>query len=295
MKFRKEFDEAAAAHRAAAGYAERARSLMDERPVDERQAAIMMQLARAAAEVTPGFLGRELSGDAADEPLGHADADEPLAVRVGRCGAGASSFPVIVNLLGTGHLALDADATDPRVRSIVRSVPLRLLAARPSESLTISFVDCATGGEAFAPFAPLVEAGMTSAVAVDEEGLSGALDAAVEQLDRAKRDGASGADLPERLLVIAGLPDKTQAGQRIARIAAEGPAARVHLVIADAAVRPRKDNAYTTHVRLTERAMAVAGVPLPVLVDDEPDPALIGGLCRRLVDSRSWVFEDGGP
>lgn len=297
MRVRKDFDEAAAAHRSAAGHLERARALLPKerriKPTD-RQRALVTRLAQAATVVTPGFLGRALSRAADDGPLGEANATDPLSVRIGDCVLDDDHrFPVVVNVLGTGHVAVDADATDPRALSILHAVPLRLLAARPSESLNVSFVDCCGRGEVFAPFRPLIEAGMAPEVAVDADGLSQVLDTAEAHLDHARRRGGDTADLPERLVVIAGLPDDpgTAAG-RIAALAAPGPDARLHLVLADDRIRPSRQTKHTTHVSLHGDSATVAGIPMPVTIDPEPDEELITTTCERLAEARQWVIED---
>ncbi|ADD44773.1 hypothetical protein [Stackebrandtia nassauensis] len=297
MKVRKEFDEATAAHRAAAGHLERARALLPKHgkaPVTDRQRALVTRLAQAALAATPGWLGHRLTGAMPGVPLGEADAAQPLSVRVGECRLDDDHrFPAVVNLLGTGHLAVDADATDPRAMSLLRSVPLRLLAARPSETLNVSFVDCCLDGEVFAPFGPLVEAGLAPEVATGEIGLAGVLDTAEAHLDHARRRGGAAADLPERLVVIAGLPPEPGAvTARLANLIASGPEARLHLVLADARVRPNRSGTRTTHVSLSGDRATVAGIPLPVRVDAEPEPELITELCGRLAANRQWVIED---
>lgn len=297
MRVRKEFDEAVQAHRSAAGHLDRAQALLPERgapQVTDRQRALVTRLAQAATVVTPGFLGQALSRAAASTPLGEADAADPLPVRIGECRLDADHrFPVVVNLLGTGHLAIDADATDPRALSLLRSVPLRLLAARPSETLNVALVDCCLDGEVFAPFHPLIDAGLVPEVATGEISFAGVLDTAEAHLEHARRRGGDPADLPERLLVIAGLPVEPAAvTARLAKLVAEGPGARLHLVIADERVRPSRAGSRTTHVSLSGDRATVAGVPLPVQIDPEPEPGLVTELCARLAANRQWVIED---
>lgn len=297
MRVRREFDAAVQAHRAAAGHLDRAQALLPKHgtpQVTDRQRALVTRLAQAATVMTPGFLGQALSRAAAATPLGEASAEEPLPVRIGECRLDSDHrFPAVVNLLGTGHLAIDADATDPRALSLLRSVPLRLLAARPSETLNVSFVDCCLDGEVFAPFGPLIEAGLAAEVATGEIGFAGVLDTAEAHVEHARRRGGDPADLPERLLVIAGLPSEPAAvSARLANLVAAGPAARLHLVIADERVRPSRAGSRTTHVSLSGGRATVAGIPLPVLIDPEPEPELITELCGRLAAARQWVIED---
>ena len=291
MSVRKDFDAAVAAHQAATGHWETARARLGDGPAAElsdRQRRLITQLAQAATVVTPGMLGRALT-DVESATLAEATADQPLAVRIGECvGDADSRFPVVVNLLGTGHVVIDGAASDDRVRSLVQSIPLRLLATRPSDSLSVSFVD--PSGSVFADFAPLLEAGYIPQVATDTEGLSTGLTQADEQLTRAARTGGSGADLPERLIVHAGIPEGAGAAvERLGRLASTGPAARLHLVLAGWP-GPAIDNA--TYISVTPGRVQVAGVPLPVSVDRAPSGEVVRGLCARLAEADPWSIKD---
>src|SRR4029450_529653 len=66
-----------------------------------------------------------------------------------------SRFPAITPLLGSGHLAIDADARDPRVAGLLRSILLRLVAAAAPGSLVIRVIDAAGDGDTTAAFAEL--------------------------------------------------------------------------------------------------------------------------------------------
>lgn len=292
MTVRKEFDSAASAHRDAAGYLEAARvHLASESgaPLPDRQQQLITQLAQAATVVTPGWLGQALSRASAEAALGESSADAPLSVRIGECLADKDSrFPVVVNVLGTGHLAVDGDPSDARVLSIVQCVPLRLLATRPSDSLTVSLVDGSAGGSVFDGFTPLIEAGYIAAPAVDGAGLAQVLDQAEAHLDHARRAGGNTADLPERLLVIAGIPaGSPDAKTRIAALAANGPAARLHLVVAG---WTGVGLDHTTYVAVAEKQVTVAGVPFPAVIDPVPPPDLVARLCTRLAESGRWLI-----
>ena len=287
MTVRKDFERAVTAHRAAVGHWHAAGSRQSgvAASLTDRQRRLITQLAQAATVVTPGWLGQALTRARADAPLGESDPESPLAVRIGECVPDADHrFPVIVNLLGTGHLALDAPASRPQVASVLRSVPLRLLAHRPADSLDVTLVD--PSGSVFTDFAPLWAAGYCPAPVTDAAGFVSMLDTAEAQLDRAARTGDT-QDLPERLLVVAAVP--TGCGDvtaRLARIAAAGPAARLHLVMADCRT-DRLD--HTTYVSVDTQCR-VAGVPFPVAMDQAPEPELVTAVCSRIAAAGRWLI-----
>ena len=294
MTVRKQFNEAADAHRAAVGFLEQARQhldVQDDVPLPDASRKLITQLAEAATVITPGWLGQALSRAATDIPLGTATSDEPLAVRIGDCVAAEDArFPAVVNVLGTGHLAIESDTDDARARSIIQSVPLRLLASRPADSMSVSFIDARHGGETFAGFAPLVDAGMVSATAVDGAGVSQVLAEAESHLDTARRRGSATADLPERLVVIAGLPNLSPTvTERINSLATAGPKARLHFVVAGWRAATL-DTA--TYVAMTDDRVTVAGVPYPVRIDSAPEFSLIHRVCTELAESGQWLIGD---
>src|SRR5690606_20948094 len=120
VSVRKDFDAAVAAHQAATGHWETARARLDDGPsaeLSDRQRRLITRLAQAATVVTPGLLGRALT-DVDSVELAEATADQPLAVRIGECVAAPDArFPVVVNLLGTGHIVIDGAVPDDRVKS----------------------------------------------------------------------------------------------------------------------------------------------------------------------------------
>ena len=59
-----------------------------------------------------------------------------------------------------GHLTLDTDARDPRVAGLLRALLLRLLAAAPPRPVLVRAIDHTGPTPVFAPFAPLVDAGL---------------------------------------------------------------------------------------------------------------------------------------
>src|SRR3954466_14186768 len=128
------------------------------------------QLRAAAAALAPGWLGAPLDAQSANTPLG--GVYPPQFVRLGMAQPlDDARFPAIVPLLGTGHLTVDANATDPRVFGLLRCLLLRLLAAAPAGSLLVGGGDGVGGGAVFAPFTDLYDAGLMSPPATDRQGL----------------------------------------------------------------------------------------------------------------------------
>jgi len=128
-------DQAAALHRQAAATVEAATVALESPtppPADPLEHHHLAEDLRAAAsELAPGWLGAQLDAQSATMPLG--GPNPPQFVRLGVAQPlDDARFPAIVPLLGTGHLAIDADARDARVAGLIRSVLLRLLAAAPA-------------------------------------------------------------------------------------------------------------------------------------------------------------------
>ncbi|ASW57027.1 hypothetical protein CIK06_27060 [Plantactinospora sp. KBS50] len=207
------------------------------------QRALADILAGAAGVLAPGWLGADL-GDGLAEP----EAGDDLVPRYVRIGvaepSGGAHFPVIVPLLGTGHLALDADARDPRVAAVLRCLLLRVLAAAPAGSVLVRGVTAADSAEAFTPFLPLAEVGLFPPPATDRLGLL----AVLAEAERWVRPATSAAGRGRRrdrslLVVVAALPDPVEPADlaRLAALAGPGAAAGLHLIVAGwpaAAPRP---------------------------------------------------------
>ncbi|HEY0700535.1 MAG TPA: cell division protein FtsK, partial [Micromonospora sp.] len=185
--------QAAALHRQAAATVAAAALALDAGqpgPANQReQHDLAERLRTAAGALAPGWLGAPLDAQSEDAPLGGASL--PTYVRIGTAQPlDDARFPVIVPLLGAGHLAVDADARDARVGGLLRSVLLRLLAAVPAGALLVRGVDAATAGAVFAPFAPLADAGLMPPPVTDRVGLRGVL-AEAEQWVRPARPNAA--------------------------------------------------------------------------------------------------------
>lgn len=231
-KLRARVERAAALHRRAAAVAAVAAAALDgyapasaprERYAEQHDLAA--RLRAAAHELAPGWLGAALDAQTSATPLG--DTHPPEYVRVGQAHPlDDARFPVVVPLLGAGHLAVDADVRDPRVAGLLRSLVLRLLAATPAGSLHVRVVDTAGGGTTFAMFRGLER--VMPPVAADRAGLHEVLAEAERWVRQPPGDGRI------LLVVIASLPELTDGADlaRIAALAQAGPPAHVHLVVA---------------------------------------------------------------
>ncbi|GAA3448670.1 hypothetical protein [Dactylosporangium matsuzakiense] len=181
-----------------------------------------------AAMLAPGWLGAQLDAMAPTTPLG--GPLPPTFVRVGQAHPlDDARFPVIVPLLRAGHIAVDADARDPRVAGLLRSLVLRLLASSPPGSVRIRAIDAVVDGPTFGWFTGIDA--IMPAPATDIAGLRGVLDEGERWL-ATRGDGP--APTPTLLLVIASLPELTEGRDlaRIAQLAHAGPAGRLHLIAA---------------------------------------------------------------
>ncbi|MFI5493336.1 FtsK/SpoIIIE domain-containing protein [Actinoplanes sp. NPDC051859] len=301
-------DQAAALHRQAEATAVAAAVALEGQvaPAAEllEQHRLAEALRAAAGELAPGWLGSPLDALSPSTPLG--GAHPPQFVRLGVAQPlDDARFPAIVPLLGSGHLTVDADARDPRVSGLLRSLLLRLLAAAPAGSLLLRAVDGTGGGTVFAPFDALSDAGLLSPPATDRAGLREMLTEAEKWL-RPVRGGTVRRSRRDRvmLLVIASLPELTEGADlvRIAALAQQGPESGLHLVVAGWPPPPL--TAETTQAPLPRTTQvsvrnpyAVIGNPpgatfgsipeavwlnAPVFLDDDPPPHLVDAVCREL-------------
>ncbi|MFC3737471.1 FtsK/SpoIIIE domain-containing protein [Paractinoplanes deccanensis] len=301
--------QAAALHRQAAAIAEAAATVLDgdgpATPDPLEQHRLVEDLRVAAAALAPGWLGAPLEAQSLNTPLG--GVFPPQFVRLGVAQPlDDARFPALVPLLGTGHLTIDATATDSRVFGLLRSILVRLLAAAPAGSLLVRAVDGVGAGEVFAPFADLRDAGLMSPPATDRQGLRDVL-AEAEKWLRPGRGVAPRRSRRDRmmLVVIASLPEMTEGEElrRIAALAQQGPDSGLHLIVAGWPPPPL--TAETTQAPLPRTTMisvrnpyAVIGDPpgatygsnphvswlnAPVFLDDDPPPHLVEAVCRELV------------
>jgi hypothetical protein len=195
---------------------------------------LVEQLAGTARALAPGWLGEELTV-ALDAPFGSLSTlDDPVPVRIGEARVrGAGAFPALVPILGGTHLVLDADARDPWVAGLLRSLVLRLVAAAPAGSLRVLVSDQAALGGTLLPLRDLVEAGVMATPAASDEQARRVLDEAGAHAQRslagADRAGGDGTWL---LVVACSVPDGRAELARLAALTHAGAAARVCLIAA---------------------------------------------------------------
>ncbi|MFG2055892.1 FtsK/SpoIIIE domain-containing protein [Micromonospora sp. NPDC048930] len=255
----------------------------------------------AAGPVAPGSpelvarLARLGATLAAPAPGSARPATTPVPVRVGEATTFDGGFPVLVPLAGGTHLAVDADARDPRVGELLRAVVTQLLAAAPAGTVRVAGIDPAAFGAAFLPLRPLLDAGVLGPAATTATEVAALLDEAERHARAAQHAAREDQDL--LLLVAASAP----APRELARLAAlthAGPAAAVCVVLAGyPAAGPGEAPpplGATTQLRLGERYALVGdppggpysgdggGLAAPVVLDGDPSHATVTALARQL-------------
>ncbi|WJK41204.1 cell division protein FtsK [Solwaraspora sp. WMMA2056] len=280
------------------------------------QHEIAEQLRSLAARLAPGWWGAPLDAQTPALPLG--DVDQAGHVRIGIAQPlDDARFPVVVPLLGTGHLAVDGDVRDRRVAGLLRALVLRLLAAVPQRRLTVRAVDgiATVPGGVLAPFGALIDAGVLRPAATQTAGLRSVL-AEAEQWIRPARPTVARHHRHGRfmVLVIASLPEDTEGVDldRIARLAQAGPEHGLHLVVAGWPPPPlsleqtRADLPRSTTVRLRNPHVLVGDPPGEAFGDPaSAGPGRPGGLAvpvyldadppHHLVDRVSAELAAAGP
>jgi DNA segregation ATPase FtsK/SpoIIIE, S-DNA-T family len=302
-RVRASVERAAALHRQAVAMVDTAQQALDQLPPDAapvQQHAAQRQLAEvlrnAAAELAPGWSGAPLDAFPALSPLPRPGMAEELP-RFVRVGVGYAledaRFPVVVPLLGVGHLAVNGDARDPRVAGLITSLVLRLVAASPAGELKIRAVD--STGSVFGPFAPLVPARVMAEPATDRNGFRDVLSEAEQWVRNPGRY--------TMLVVIAALPELTEGPElaRLAMLAQSGPAARLHLVVAGwpppplTAETTQPPLALTTQITLRNPHALVGDPPggafgsqaalgCPVYLDGAPAADVVRRVCASVVE-----------
>jgi hypothetical protein len=307
-RVRSSVERAAALHRQAVATADAAARVLDEMRPDESPAAIdatqrslAATLTGLAADVAPGWLSVPWDATAASPPVG-TEAGSELAVRIGVASPlPGVNFPVLVPLLGVGHLAIDAAPHDAVAIGLMRSVVLRLLAAATPGTLRVRGVD--PTGAAFAPFQSLFDGRLMPPPAAELGGMR-TLVAEAEQWVRTP--APAGRHL---LFVIAGLPTGAEPSDvaRVNALAAAAPEARLTMIVTglpparDAAVHAREGagmapvaNATTVVVR--GNTVTVAGpygsggvLNSPVQLDGDPPPHLLDTVCATVAEQARIV------
>jgi hypothetical protein len=308
------FNRAVALHREAAAHTAAARAELAKvqtgAPVSAVGPAAYQQVAermnRAAAAITPGWLGCDLDLSARSRKMGiNAWPGEPMHLRVGTAAPlPESTIVVTAPFLGVGHLAIDRDARDRRVAGWLQGLLLRSMAALPEGSLRVLPVDGGTLGAVFAPFRQLVDAQVWRRPVTDADGFRAVIDEAEAQITSA--EGATPHDLPYLLIACGALPAGVGSGDhaRLAALAHAGPAARVHLLLAG--YPPAGPAGYdkparldhTTYLTATDDLFTMSEPPTPEPLDErggglavpvglEPPPVegLIETVCRPLASA----------
>ncbi|WP_051462618.1 FtsK/SpoIIIE domain-containing protein [Haloglycomyces albus] len=196
----------------------------------ERRREQCAAIRTAADRVCSGWLSAEGGG----QTVPREKSPESGAVCLGTAGSGDLSYPVLVDLLGSGHLAVDADVSDPRVSGLVQSLIVRLTAAYPA--IDFSLVDGTTLGQVFTPLGPLVEAGVADAVVSDALGFGTVLNDLERHIAEVRDVLARGESIEAlgyRVLVVAGMPPQVSKTMRdrLAAIVHAGVACRTHVIV----------------------------------------------------------------
>jgi DNA segregation ATPase FtsK/SpoIIIE, S-DNA-T family len=307
-RVRSSVERAAALHRQAVATADAAavaleQTTPDEPPaaLDARQHSLAATLAELAADIAPGWLSVPWDTTAALPAVG-TEAGAELAVRVGVASpVPDGKFPVLVPLLGVGHLAIDAAPHDPIAVGLLRGVVLRLLAAATPGTLRVRGIDPV--GVAFAPFQALFDGRLMPPPAAELSGMRTLL-AEAEQWVRTP--APPGRHL---LFVVAALPTGAEPSDmaRVHALASAAASARLTLLVTglpparDNAGRPGDDagmapvaNATTIVVRgrdVTVIGAYGSGTALnsPVELDGDPPPRLLDAVCETVAEQARIV------
>lgn len=277
------YGQALALHRQAVRRWEAARRLVTgAAPVAPGSPELVARLARLGADL------------AAAAPGAARPAAIPVPVRVGEATTFDGGFPVLVPLGGGTHLAVDADARDPRVGELLRAVVTRLLAAAPPGTVRVAGIDPAAFGAAFLPLRPLLDAGALAPTATTATEIAALLDEA-ERHARAAQQAVR--DDQELLLLVAASGPPPRELARLAALTHAGPAAAVCVLLAGYPTPGPVDApplGATTQLRLGERYARVGdppgapfsvdgtGLAAPVVFDGDPSHATVTALARRL-------------
>ncbi|MDO3704708.1 cell division protein FtsK [Micromonospora sp. C28SCA-DRY-2] len=286
------YGQAVAAHRAARAH------------LDAARRAMATTAAPGPPTGTAELVGRLARlGDTLAAPEPAPIAGTPVAIRIGTASTPDGDFPALVPLGGGHHLAVDADAGDPRVAGLLRAVVLRLLVAAPPGAVRVAGLDATSpdaagslpAGLAVGPLRPLVAAGVLSVTG----GVSALLDVAERHARAARQAGRADQEL---LVVVVGASPPPEAAARLAALTRAGPAGAVCVLAAGwppPADRPVLGG--TTQVRLAETYAHLgdppgtpfsadgSGLAAPVLLDGDPPAAEVAALAERLGGSGNTV------
>jgi S-DNA-T family DNA segregation ATPase FtsK/SpoIIIE len=270
-----------------------------------KQRILAAQLTKLATTVAPGWLGATLDGST--RPPTGTVTDAQVAVRIGTAlPLPDAKFPVVVPLLGVGHLAIGGDMQES---GLLRSILLRLIAATTPGTLRVRAID--PTGVVFGPFHALFDGRVMPPPVADIGGLRAVLSEAEQWVRTPAPPGRN------MLVVVAGLPKQTDAADfaRLTALAASGLAARLHLIVAAPVALPHATN-ITIHGG-TAKVGDPPGVTFgadhmlnaPVHLDQDPPASLIEDICTQvaglakaagtlrltdLLPSQTWQEESAG-
>jgi DNA segregation ATPase FtsK/SpoIIIE, S-DNA-T family len=283
-------ERAAALHRQAVAMTDAAAAALDAFAAGvapphlvARQRELATALAELAAKVAPGWLSAPIESrdeTSATLPTG-TDTSEQKLVRIGTASPLPDApFPLVVPLIGGGHIAVEAARHDLRTTGLLRSVVLRLIAATTPGALRVRVVD--PSGIAFGAFHALFDGRLMTEPVPDLAGMRTLLDEAEQWVRVPAPPGRT------LLIVIAGRPigfDDSDLA-RIASLAAAGPAARLHLVIGDWP-SGECNLANTTHIRFSGPTTVIETDELKtptsaVQLDHDPPTSVIEDVCERV-------------
>ncbi|WJK38135.1 FtsK/SpoIIIE domain-containing protein [Solwaraspora sp. WMMA2056] len=302
MSFGAAYRRAVAAHRQAVTHLTTARRAIDDSsaPAAPDLGDVTDRLRRVGEALTTGA-----TSATRDLAVGPAPVRVGLARPVGLAGTGDPvEFPALVPLGAGAHLAIDADARQPKVAALLRSLVVRLLAAAPPGTVRVTALDTTSMGATFLPLRPLVEAGVLAPPAATDAEAKERLDDADQHVRAAQarsgdRAGSAGQAAGELLVVVAGaLPDGRAELMRLAALTHAGASARVCVIVAGyppagTGVAPPTLGA-TTPVRLDGNRAFVGdppgqpfsadgtGLAAPVALDGDPPARVVEALAGRL-------------
>ncbi|MFY1637583.1 FtsK/SpoIIIE domain-containing protein [Solwaraspora sp. WMMB335] len=300
MSFGAAYRRAVAAHRQAAAHLATARSAIADSPAPAPPdlGDVTDQLRAVGETLTTGATGsvQDLAAGPAPVRVGMARPGTLGSAVSGRPGGGAVEFPALVPLGAGAHLAIDADARQPRIAALLRSLVVRLLAAAPAGTVRVLALDTTSMGATFLPLRPLVQAGVMGPPAATDAEAKALLDDADQHVRAAQsRTGATG----ELLVVVAGaLPDNRGDLMRLAAFTHAGTAARVCVVVAGyppqgTGVQPPALGA-ATQLRLDGNrgwlgdppghpfSSDGTGLAAPVALDGDPPARVVEAIADRL-------------
>jgi len=270
-RLRKVLDEAGARHQRAVGRVQAASAALD-------------QVAGGAVVADPAAYEAAAGRMAAAATRIPADA---RYLRIGEFSYGSRRAPVVVPFLGSAHLVTDVDTRDQRVADLLKGVIPQLFTGADPGSLRVKCVDAAGLGAAFAPFRPLVDAGVLSAPITDQNGFRALLDTAEAHVRSRLQDGAEG---PTLVLVIASAPPHSRAdAERLDALARSGVQAGVQIIAcgfsglaSSVQVSIREGYAEIADGPGASYSSDGSGLAAPVILDPAPDLEDLVALATRL-------------